>query len=110
MIIRQIQDHRFAFWCPGCNEVHCINDTWTFNNNFEKPTFSPSILMTSGHYVPGWKGPQCWCTYNKEHADKPSPFQCRRCHSFVKDGQIQFLNDCTHSLAGKTVPLQNFLP
>lgn len=27
------------------------------------------------------------------------------CHSFVRDGQIEFLGDCTHSLAGQTVPL-----
>ncbi len=27
------------------------------------------------------------------------------CHSFVTDGQIQFLGDCTHKLAGQTVPL-----
>lgn len=27
------------------------------------------------------------------------------CHSFIRDGQIQFLSDCTHALAGQTVPL-----
>ena len=26
--------------------------------------------------------------------------------SYVKDGSIQFLADCTHALAGRTVPLQ----
>ena len=31
----------------------------------------------------------------------------KRCHSFIKDGQIQFLGDCTHSLAGQTVALPN---
>jgi hypothetical protein len=25
------------------------------------------------------------------------------CHSFVRDGQIQFLGDCTHALKGQTV-------
>ena len=25
------------------------------------------------------------------------------CHSFVTDGRIQFLGDCTHKLAGQTV-------
>jgi hypothetical protein len=30
------------------------------------------------------------------------------CHSFVTDGRIQFLNDCTHSLAGQTVDLPDF--
>lgn len=28
------------------------------------------------------------------------------CHSFVFDGEIRFLGDCTHALAGKTVPLE----
>jgi hypothetical protein len=27
------------------------------------------------------------------------------CHSFVTDGRIQFLNDCTHPLAGQTVDI-----
>lgn len=27
------------------------------------------------------------------------------CHSFVRSGQIQFLSDCEHELAGQTVPL-----
>ena len=30
------------------------------------------------------------------------------CHSFITDGRIQFLNDCTHALAGHTVPLPPF--
>lgn len=27
------------------------------------------------------------------------------CHSFVVDGQMQMLGDCTHALAGQTVPI-----
>jgi hypothetical protein len=27
------------------------------------------------------------------------------CHSFVTNGKIQFLADCTHKLAGQTVEL-----
>ncbi|MCZ4340562.1 hypothetical protein O4H52_03015 [Sphingomonadaceae bacterium G21617-S1] len=30
------------------------------------------------------------------------------CHSFVRNGQIEFLSDCTHALAGQTVPLPPF--
>jgi hypothetical protein len=29
----------------------------------------------------------------------------KRCHSFVTDGRIQFLGDCTHHPVGQTVPL-----
>jgi hypothetical protein len=34
------------------------------------------------------------------------------CHSFLKDGQWQFLSDCAHAMAGQTVdmvPLPNYL-
>lgn len=27
------------------------------------------------------------------------------CHSFVRNGKIEYLNDCTHELAGQTVEL-----
>lgn len=77
---------------------------WDFNGDLERPTFSPSILVKSGHYVDGRKDAHCWCTY-EARLGRPSPFQCRVCHSFVRDGSIQFLNDCTHALAGQTVPL-----
>jgi hypothetical protein len=35
-----------------------------------------------------------------------NPAESTRCHIFVRDGKIQFLNDCTHELAGKTVPME----
>jgi hypothetical protein len=34
-----------------------------------------------------------------------APGQPVVCHSFVTDGRIQFLEDCTHELAGQTVDL-----
>jgi hypothetical protein len=53
-------------------------NAWTFNGDLERPTFSPSIKVTSK---------------NKD--------QEIVCHSFVTDGQINFLNDCTaHPLRG----------
>jgi hypothetical protein len=57
---------------------------WEFDGNFERPTFSPSLLVT----CPG-------------HADPKH----RICHSYIRGGFWQFLNDCTHDLAGKTVPM-----
>jgi hypothetical protein len=89
--------------------MHVVNSGWKFDGNYEKPTFSPSVLMTSGHYVSAHKpGDACWCTYNRDHPERPASFECARCHSFVKAGQIQFLNDSTHALAGKTIPLEAF--
>lgn len=81
---------------------------WTWNDSFERPTFSPSVLVRSGHHVPGYDGGGCWCDFNAESVAKgeaPSGFQCGVCHSFVADGRIQFLSDSTHALAGQMVDL-----
>ncbi len=61
---------------------------WTWNGDLEHPTLSPSVLVT-------------WDEYENGDAP-PTP---KRCHSFVRNGQIEFLNDCTHALAGQTVEL-----
>lgn len=106
-VLRTIQDGYVGFWCPGCEGMHSIPvqpdnpNGWGFNGDYDKPTFTPSILVQAGHYAPGWQGPKCWC-----NTDLPNcHYKCVRCHSFVTNGQIQFLSDCTHALAGKTVPL-----
>lgn len=86
----------WIFYCPGCQVGHMIRDRqflppgdsrpgWEFNGSDEKPTFSPSYLVNST-----WKG-------------KPTV-----CHSYIRDGMIQFLNDCTHALAGQTVPMEDY--
>lgn len=101
------------FWCPGCDEHHAVKvnmpdgSGWGWNGSEESPTISPSVLVRSGHYVPGHKGDACWCAYNVAHPDNPSRFKCSVCHSFVANGKIQFLNDSTHALAGQTVELQD---
>ena len=77
------------FFCPGCERPHYITvngnrnscgATRSWNGSEELPTFSPSILS---------------------NFDYPEG----RCHCFVRDGQIEFLDDCFHKLAGKKVPL-----
>lgn len=81
------------FECPGCGCLHAVHTEqpngngakWSWNKNLDKPTISPSILVK-------------WNTDGSNKLDKI-------CHSFVRDGNIQFLNDCTHSLSGQTVPL-----
>lgn len=77
----------WAFWCPGCDEAHHVNDRWTFNGNEEAPTFSPSVLVRS---------------VRPKFALDATPHTC---HSFVTDGRIQMLGDCTHALANQTVDL-----
>jgi hypothetical protein len=102
----------YCFVCPGCNEEHCVAvDTpftngakWAFNGSLERPTFSPSLLIRTGRHVdPKWfnempEGEQ------KEWLRKHSTI----CHSFIRDGRIQFLDDCTHELKGQTVEIKDY--
>ena len=105
--LRLIEENKVAFWCPGCNSSHNVvygPNGWKWNGDAERPTFEPSVLVRSGHYIPN-SPPGCWCTYAKEHPNEEIPFKCGICHSFVTDGKIRFLSDSTHALAGQTVPL-----
>ena len=96
--------------CPACKTTHCLNTDadkkpcWGFNGDMDKPTFSPSILERSGHYCERGSHPK---TKDECEACKEGYDMCYICHSFVKDGMIQFLNDCTHAYAGKTLPLED---
>lgn len=108
--LRSLEGGLLAFKCPGCDEMHqvrvrsdgqSVGPSWGYNGNPDAPTFTPSILVRSGHYARGGEPGNCWCTCD----DPEITFRCGQCHSFVTDGRIQFLSDCTHSLAGQTVDL-----
>ena len=83
-------DGSMMFECPGCGLWHTLNverdgqPKWSFNGNTDKPTFKPSLRVR-------------WT-----HGEKQEK---RTCHSFITDGQIRFLKDCTHELAGQTVDM-----
>jgi len=49
---------------------------WSWNGDFDKPTFKPSVKIDS-----------------------------MGTHFFITDGKIQFLEDCTHNLKGQTVDM-----
>lgn len=91
--------------CPGCKDSHVLpfedekRPVWSFNGDLSKPTLSPSILAKCGHYIEGREGKPCWCRF------EDSDFSCYVCHSYVRNGMIEFLSDCTHGLAGTTVEL-----
>lgn len=70
----------YIFYCPGCKLPHVFDQRWTFSGDVDSPTFSPSLLCNPDH-------------------------ESSRCHLFVRDGRIEFLNDCFHSLAGQTVAM-----
>lgn len=99
-ILKQIDPGYVGFWCPGCDAPHHIpvgpehgTRAWRYNGDPDRPTFSPSVLVSFPHWVP------------PAPTDQEQVQVTDVCHSFVTDGQIQFLGDCTHELAGQTVPL-----
>lgn len=77
------------FWCPGCDMLHGVRvrrdalrptePVWWWNQDVLSPSLRPSVHIR-------WGG------------DKV-------CHFFVVEGDLQFLSDCTHHLAGKTAPM-----
>lgn len=113
-ILRSVEGGGLMFWCPGCDGAHKVTvgngpgPRWGYNGDPEKPTFTPSILIRSGHYVPGHEGDECYCNWDKKDQKDFVDLRCSVCHSFVTDGRIQFLGDCTHPLAGQTVDLPPF--
>lgn len=89
--LRVLEGGLVSFYCKGCKMYHGIRvegeatPKWDFNGNYENPTFSPSIKVEIGH----------------------SPDKSFICHSFVIDGKIQYLGDCTHEYAGQTLELED---
>lgn len=59
---------------------------WSWNGDLEKPTLKPSIL---NRFV------------SPDESISPSWV----CHSWVNDGQVIYLDDCTHEGRGKTLDL-----
>lgn len=109
--LRNVEDGGLTFWCPGCDMAHRVwvgtgnGPRWTWNGDAEYPTFSPSILVQWDQAEPPvtlenleeWKR-------NAWHQTKIH----KVCHSFVIDGRIHFLSDCTHALAGQTIDLPDW--
>ena len=76
---------------------------WGFNGDLERPTLTPSIAMRRGHYADGT--PPADCCVCKRAQERGRASSCCICHTFVRDGRVQFLADCTHALAGQTFDL-----
>jgi len=71
----------WLFWCPGCSTHHAPRkNRWSLTGSMSSPTLHPSVVSIYGTY--------------------------KRCHLFVKDGNLVYLNDCTHKFAGMTIPLE----
>jgi len=111
-ILRNVEGGRLAWRCPGCNESHQIatgegpGPRWGWNGSAERPTFTPSVLVTGRAFTDA--GDAAFDAWHAAGCPQPAPnFEGHDivCHSFVVDGQMQFLSDCTHALAGQTVPI-----
>lgn len=74
----------WLFWCPGCEMVHNLDERWTVTGTPENPTVKPSYL---------------------QGGSRTDLSAIPRCHLFISDGHLQYLSDCSHAMAGQTVPM-----
>ena len=93
---------RHYYWCPGCEAetgfgLHgiAINPNkqgngagWDFSGTLECPTYAPSQKTEGAKKNPNGGEPIPTC-----------------CHTFIRNGVIEFLGDCTHALKGQKVPM-----
>lgn len=91
----------YFHWCPACLEVHQLPDGWTFDKNLESPTFSPSFKHSGMQTINNDKGE--WTgEWVRDSKGAPVPGVC---HYVLTRGVLNFCSDCTHTMAGQSVPL-----
>lgn len=92
--VRGAAGKAIGYFCPGCKSAHVLpiegpgHPVWTWNGSVDNPTLTPSILATTP-FPPEDGGPHV-------------------CHHFLREGRLEFLQDSTHDLAGKTVDLPDW--
>jgi hypothetical protein len=113
--LRLCEGGTVMFKCPGCGYSHGVHiapaadgrarPVWGFNGDGDRPTFTPSVLLQTEMWEPPVTPENLaeWKRAPWEQVKVP-----KVCHSFVTDGRIQFLSDCTHALAGQTVELPDY--
>ena len=76
---------------------------WGWNGDVEKPTFTPSVLAQWDQWEPS---PTTDDLSEKIKRGEIKQVQVHKvCHTFITDGRVQFLNDCTHQYAGQILEL-----
>ncbi len=110
-----LNDPDYIFYCVGCKCDHGIwtekknrkGATWTFNRDMDKPTFNPSLLI---NWVEWPKDPKRDEKGNLilQADGRVEGTKDMVCHSFIRDGFIQYLGDCTHKFAGQTIELPEY--
>jgi len=88
----------YRFWCPGCDSSHGVNKN-VWHVDLDTETITPSVLVWSHKKLINEDLEGDALTAPENVMTTP------RCHSFVTNGRIQFLDDSTHALAGQTVDL-----
>lgn len=101
------------FHCPGCEDTHGPTvsrpdpvthpgPVWEWNGSLDRPTIAPSIRVSGTKMTP--EAEARWRQGQRLTGDVLERMNTL-CHSFVREGRIEFLGDCTHALAGQTVDL-----
>lgn len=107
--LRNTEGGRLSYWCQGCDMLHQVavgdgqGPRWGWNGDVERPTFTPSVLVS-------WEQGEPPATTNEiaEKIRRGEIIQVKVkkiCHTFITDGRVQFLSDCTHEFAGQTLDL-----
>jgi hypothetical protein len=78
MVIKQLDNGKFLFWCPACNDNHVTDSDYKVSGPETAPTIAPSYYDWDDKGV---------------------------CHVKISRGVMYFLPDCTHEMAEKTIPL-----
>jgi hypothetical protein len=89
-----LDERNLLFHCPGCQKTHYVRiagpgPSWEWNGDMDVPTFNPSLI------------------YNSQSMDSESAN--RRCHSYIREGSIEFLSDSQHGMARQHVPLPDWV-
>lgn len=82
--------------CQACQwhefpKIGQSSANWSFNGDMERPTFSPSMNQMTNSPDSKYYNPEC---------------ESSRCHFILREGIIQYCDDCTHELRGQSLPLQ----
>lgn len=78
MVLKQLEDGKFTYWCPGCNDLHVLGSDYTVSGPYERPTVRPAVYEWDEHII---------------------------CHASIDKGKMRFHPDTTHELSEQTVPM-----
>ena len=83
------------FFCPPCGNYHGVDERWDFNEDYAKPTITPSVRVR-------------WTFGESTETPYGAPIKKKEdyiCHFFVTNGQFHYCDDCTHELRGQIVDM-----